>query len=187
MHRQIRNMLEWEVIKTSDAPHASPVHMVKKPNTTELRFTIDYRRLNECIEAHKWPIPNIKDTLNRVGQKKPKWFATIDFTKGYYQAPLAKESRRFTTFITPEGAYEWQRVPMGLKNAGSYFQCALATEVLRELLHDKCMLYIDDLIIFGQTEEEYLANLDAVLKRLEEHNILVHPGKCRLTYNKSNS
>ena len=131
-----------------------------------MRFTIDYRRLNECINADRWPIPNIKQLLENLGQKRPEFFAVLDLTKGYYQAPLSVKSRAFTAFVTPDGTYEWTRCPMGLKNAGSYFQRSLCTHVLKELLHSKCELYIDDLIIFGATKEEYLSNLDEVLQRL---------------------
>jgi len=68
---------------------------------------------------------------------------------------------------------------MGLKNAPAYFQRAIQFEVLRELVGTVCEIYIDDIIIFGSTEEEYLRNLAKVLDRLEEHALLVHSGKCK--------
>ena len=83
--------------------------------------------------------------------------AILDLTKGYYQAPLDKNSRKYTAFITPDGTYQWTRVPMGLKTSGAYFQRAIASEVLRELLYSACFLYIDDIIIFGKDKEEYLS------------------------------
>jgi hypothetical protein len=58
------------------------------------------------------------------------------------------------------GLYEWLRVPMGHKGAPAYFQGVLAAIVLVNLLYVCCELYIDDIIIYGTTEQEFLANLE---------------------------
>jgi hypothetical protein len=179
MKRQVGQMMDWKVIQDSQEPNVSHVHLCKKPHSDELRFTIDYRNVNETLDSMGWPLPNITAMLQRLGAKKPKYFAVLDLTKGYYQAPLAVNSRKFTAFVTPHGTYEWTRVPMGLKNAPAYFQKAVQFEVLRELVGTACEIYIDDIIIFGSTEEEYLRNLAKVLDRLQEHALLVHPGKCK--------
>ena len=179
MKRQVGQMMDWNVIQDSQEANVSHVHLCKKPHSDELRFTIDYRNVNETLDSMGWPLPNITAMLQRLGAKKPKFFAVLDLTKGYYQAPLAVNSRKFTAFVTPNGTYEWTRVPMGLKNAPAYFQKAIQFEVLRELVGTACEIYIDDIIIFGSTEEEYLRNLAKVLDRLKEHALLVHPGKCK--------
>ena len=67
---------------------------------------------------------------------------------------------------------------MGLKGAPSYFQQAMQTEVLQGLLYEICELYIDDIIVFADSEEELLANLTKILERLIKHNITVSPEKC---------
>ena len=172
-------MKESGVIGDSRAAAHSQVMLTVKPNGT-WRFCIDYRRLNAVTKPYNWPLPKIKEMLERLGRKKAKWYGVIDLTKGYYQAPLHENSRHLTAFITPDGLYEWNRVPMGLSGAGPYFQRAMATEVLSGLNHIICEVYLDDIIIFGTTEEEYLKNLDAVLARLEEYNVTVNPDKCRL-------
>jgi hypothetical protein len=179
MKRQVGQMMDWNVIQDSQEANVSHVHLCKKPHSDELRFTIDYRNVNETLDSMGWPLPNITAMLQRLGAKRPKFFAVLDLTKGYYQAPLAVNSRKFTAFVTPNGTYEWTRVPMGLKNAPAYFQKAIQFEVLRELVGIACEIYIDDIIIFGSTEEEYLQNLAKVLDRLKEHALLVHPGKCK--------
>ena len=69
-----------------------------------------------------WAIPNISAMLRRLGQAKSKYYAKMDLTSGYFQAPLSENSRRYTAFVTCCGLYEWTRVPMGLKGAPSYFQ-----------------------------------------------------------------
>ena len=67
---------------------------------------------------------------------------------------------------------------MGLRGAPSYFQQVTTTEVLRELLYSICEIYINDIIIFAQSEDEMITRLDTVLSRLQEHNVTVNPDKC---------
>ena len=127
-----------------------------------------------------WPIPNIQHMLQRLGSHKPTIFGKLDFTSGYHQAPLAKSSRVYTAFITHMGVYVWNRVPMGLKGAGAYFQGVLAATVLVGLIYMCCELYIDDLIIHATNEKDFLIRLDAVLAKLQHHRIRVNPDKCSL-------
>jgi len=68
---------------------------------------------------------------------------------------------------------------MGLKGAPNYFQRELSTQVLGGLMGNTCELYIDDLIVYGSTEEDFLERLDQVFKRLKEYNITCNPEKCR--------
>ena len=75
------------------------------------------------------------------------------------------------------GIYEWCRVPMGLKGAPSYFQGVLASIVLVGLLYFVCELYIDDIIVYGRDEEEFLKNLEKVFQRLEKHRLTCNPKK----------
>ena len=125
-----------------------------------------------------WPIPNIKEMLYRLGDRKPKFFAVFDLTSGYYQAPISADSRKWTAFMTWSGVYEWLRLPMGLKGAPSYFQRVLSTHVLGGLINIICELYLDDLIIFGTTEEEFLRHLELVLERLKQFSLTLNPEKC---------
>ena len=140
---------------------------------------MDYRFLNLCTSVEGGVIPNIGETLRRIGDQKPKYFAVMDLTSGYHQAPIAEGSIPYTAFITHRGVYEWVRVPMGLKGAPNYFQRELSNQVLGGLLGHACELYVDDLIIFGSTEEEFLDRLEQVFQRLQDHNVTCNPEKCR--------
>jgi len=176
--KQVEKMLPLEVISKSQAEYYSQVHLTPKPTPGEWRFCIDFRRLNLASKGMGWPIPNIADMLRRLGARAPKYFCKLDLTAGYHQAPLDEGSRRYTAFRTAHGLYEWLRVPMGLKGAPSYFQQAMQTEVLQGLLYQICELYIDDIIIFADSEDELVDNLGQVLERLQAHNITVSPEKC---------
>jgi hypothetical protein len=101
IRRQVNDLLARGVIEYSYSTEYSQVLMVKKkPLDPALRFCLDFRRLNdatECVDT--WPLPNIKQMIERVGRRKPKYFANMDLTAGYHQFGLNKDVRVFTAFI----------------------------------------------------------------------------------------
>ena len=173
--------MKFDCIEPSQSPHYSQVHLVEKTNGT-WRFCIDFRGLNDSLKSFGWPIPNIRVLLQRLREKRAKYFASMDLTSGYFQAPIATLSRKYTAFISDDGVYQWKRVPMGIKCTDSYFQQQMQL-TLRGLLDDCCFLYLDDVIIFGRTEAEYLSNVDKVFRRLREKKVILSPTKykCGLT------
>ena len=179
IREQTRTMLEAGVIRQSVAPSHSQVLLVRKPNGS-WRFCVDFRRLNIVSEVENWPIPNIKEMLQRIGKRRPKFMACLDMTKGYWQAPVAEASRKYTAFITYEGVFEFNRVAMGLKGAPAYFQRVMSSVVLAGLVYTACEVYMDDVIVLGDTEEQYMENLEKVLKRLSVYGLTANPAKCKL-------
>ena len=177
LRRQTQELLDRDCIEPCQEPVFSQPVLAKKPNG-KWRFCIDYRVLNACSESLGWPIPKIKEVLNRLGAKRAKYYGVIDLTAGYHQAELDPKSRKYTTFKTHMGTYQWKRVPFGLKGAPSYYQQQIA-DALEGLLYMRCEVYIDDIIIYGTTEEEFLDNLRVVLERLNERGITVNPAKCK--------
>ena len=175
--KQIQTLLASNVILDSQAQFYSQVHLHPKPNGA-WRFCLDFRFLNLASKGMGWPIPNIQQMMQRLGQKRSKYYAKIDLTHGYHQAPMHANSRLYTAFITFMGVFEWLRVPMGLKGAPSYFQAVLASIVLPGLIYVICELYIDDLIVHGRTKEEYLFRLEEVFKRFKKHRLIANPNKC---------
>ena len=178
--RQTDEMLESDVIRRSTASAHSQVLLIRKTDGS-WRFCVDYRRLNALTEGvDKFPIPNIQTMLRRLGDRKPKYFALMDLTKGYYQAPLCEASKHHTAFITATGLFEWNRVPMGLMGAPSYFQRVMTTHVLAGLMYNACEVFMDDIIVFGEDKASYYRNLKAVLQRLQDHGLTVNPDKTYL-------
>jgi len=178
--RQVTEMLKLCVIEESVAERYSQVLLTPKPNN-KWRFCVDYVLLNQCTRTKEgWPIPHIRQMMTRIGDQRPAFFAVMDLTSGYHQASIHTASRWLTAFITLFGLFQWLRIPMGLKGAPSYFQRVLALVIGSTLLHIVCELYIDDLLVFGKTFDEYLENLDKVLTKLETHGLTVNPTKCRL-------
>ena len=178
LKNQVETMLDQHLIRPSRALSWSQVLLTPKPNG-QWRFCVDFRALNDASKAEGWPLPNISQMLRRIGDSKPQYFAIMDLTKGFYQAPLSEESKQFTAFTCFCGLYEWNRIPMGLKGAPSFFQMVLATIVFVGLINYIMELYIDDLIIHGKTIQEFISRLRTVFETLRKFKITVNPAKCR--------
>ena len=94
---------------------------MSKPDTKEKRLVLNYRALNEWVGHMNWPLPNFSHMIERIGALKPKKFANFGMTKGYWQLELASAVRQAMAFITSMGIFVWNRIPMGLQPAASYF------------------------------------------------------------------
>ena len=179
LKRQIEELLRCGVLRASRAEHASQVLLVVKKGTEKLRFCVDYRELNDVTQVNQWVIPNIGELLQRLGAKRSKFFAVMDLTAGYHQAPLSERSRIYSAFTSAFGIFEWTRVVMGLKGACSYFQRMMTTEVLKGLIHCICESYLDDILTTGTSEAELVSNLRQIFLRFRAFNITLNPKKCR--------
>eukprot|EP01034_Spumella_vulgaris_P034740 gene34740-42849_t len=181
IRRHLEKLLECGAISpVLHAPAYSQVLLVKKPDTDEKRLVLDYRALNECVGHMNWPLPNINHMIERLGARRPKKFAKFDMTKGYWQLGLASAVRLATAFITWMGIFVWNRVPMGLQPAASYFQYCMLMIVLAGLAYDICEGYIDDIIVHGQGEDDLLKNLRRVFERCRRYRIAFNPKKSKI-------
>ena len=81
MKRFIEKALKAKLVQPSNATAWSQVHLTPKPNG-KWRFCLDFRNLNDQTESQGWPIPNIKQVLQRISQSKAKYFAVLDLTQG---------------------------------------------------------------------------------------------------------
>jgi len=175
----VTKALKDGLIRSSQAKYFSQVLLTPKPNGN-FRFCVDYRKLNTIVKRLSWPIPNVEALVRDIGSKHAKFFATLDYTSGYHQAPLAESSKQYTAFVTSDGVYEWNRVPMGPAGAPSYFQHEMQNSVFPDMVHRILKIYLDDIITWAQTEDELIANLRQILQRLREKNLTINPEKCKL-------
>ncbi len=179
LQKDLHDLTEMGVITPSQAAHYSQVLLVPKQDKS-WRLCIDYRRLNAVLTKFGWPLPLISEIMNRLGDSKSKYYAKLDATKGYYQCPLDPASAMFTAFITAFGIFVWSRVPMGISTAASHFHQQLAEVVLAGLLYFICELYMDDILVHGDSEKEFVERLETVFQRLRQFNITLNPVKCVL-------
>jgi hypothetical protein len=177
--RQVNQMLEDDVIAPSNSGWNFPLLVVpKKPDASgkkKWRICIDFRKLNELTIGDSYPLSNIQDILDKLG--RARYFTALDCASGYLQVPIAKEDRHKTAFSTANGHFEFKRMPFGLKSAPSTFQ-RMMNNILSELIGDRCLVYMDDILIIGDTLKEHNSKLRAVFQKLGEFNLKIEPDKC---------
>ncbi|KAI4885901.1 hypothetical protein NFI96_005622 [Prochilodus magdalenae] len=176
MQQEIQDMLSHGIISPSHSPWAAPVVLVRKKDGT-LRFCVDYRKLNDVTVKDAYPLPRIDDALDSL--TAAKWFSTLDLASGYWQVEIDAQDKEKTAFATRTGFFEFNVLPFGLCNAPSTFQ-RLMELVLADLQWTSCLIYLDDIIVFGKTFEEHLGRLQVVLEKLKAANLKVKPSKCQL-------
>eukprot|EP00731_Ephydatia_muelleri_P018416 Em0011g456a len=178
--KMIDDMLQKDIIQPSSSPWASPIILVPKKDGS-LRFCIDYRKLNSVTRKDAYPLPRVDDTLEALSGSK--WFSTLDLLCGYWQVEVEEKDRHKTAFCTREGLFEFKVMPFGLCNAPAVFQ-RLMDLVLSGIQWERCLVYIDDIVIMGKTFERHLQNLKLVLERLRRAGLKLKPSKCSLFQDK---
>ena len=108
-----------------------------------------------------------------------QWFSYLDLLRGYWQIDVALEDREKTAFATPNGLCQFRRLSFGLTNAPACFMRVMHL-ILKGLCWSDCLVYLDDIIIFGRTLEEHRERLSLVLSRLAEAGLKINPKKCKL-------
>ena len=188
VQEEIETLKRAGVITKSMSPWASPIVVVPKKSQPgeppKKRLCIDFRKINDlqqkvitegkskgCLSFI--PLPKIDEMYAKL--KGAKFFSTIDLRSGYYHIALGKDLRAKTAFVMPFGKYEFLQVPFGLAQVPAFFQ-HLMNKVL-----DNCsfaMMYLDDIIIFSNTEEEHLAHIEEIFRRLEAADLKMKRSKC---------
>ena len=106
-----------------------------------------------------------------------KYFSTLDLRSGYWQLSVEPKDREKTAFVTPDGLWEFLRLPFGVTGGPTTFQRAIEI-VLSGLTYDTCLCYFDDIIIPSRSIDEQCDRLTRVLSRFRAHNLRVKASKC---------
>ncbi|GBO45566.1 Retrovirus-related Pol polyprotein from transposon 297 [Araneus ventricosus] len=171
--RQIKELLELDLIEPSDSDWAHPVVCVAKKNGS-VRLCIDFRLLNSFTIPDAYPMKIARDLLYEVG--KANFISVLDLTKGYWQIPMKEEARHFTAFVTHSGHFQWKVLPFGMKIAGSTFQRSMDKALAPH--REYCRSYIDDVAIYSQSWRDHLLHIHSVFRSLREVGLTVNLEKC---------
>ncbi|XP_062557693.1 uncharacterized protein K02A2.6-like [Armigeres subalbatus] len=139
----------------------------------DIRLCINMKYPNEAIQREHYPLPMIETFLNKL--RGSTIFSKLDITSAYYHIELHPESRGITTFMTSRGLMRFKRLMFGINCAPEIFQ-----RVMSEMLAgiDGVVVYIDDVVVAGSTQEEHDTRLQKVLSVLKKNNATLNKSKC---------
>ncbi|XP_029928572.1 uncharacterized protein LOC115374014 [Myripristis murdjan] len=172
---EIEVMLELGVIEPSTSEWSNPVVLVIKKDGS-IRFCIDFRKVNAQSDFDAYPLPRLDDLIEQVGQAR--FISTLDLCKGYWQVPLTEAAKPLTAFRTPQGLWQFTKMPFGLQGAPATFQ-RLMNRVLSGM-GTFCAAYLDDIVIYSNSWQEHLTHLKEVLQRIKQAGLTINPRKCAL-------
>ncbi|GJS95711.1 reverse transcriptase domain-containing protein [Tanacetum coccineum] len=176
----------------SDSPWVSPVHCVPKKGgitvvankeneliptrlVTEWRVCIDYRKLNEATRKDHFPLPFMDQMLEKLAGNE--FYCFLDGFSGYFQIPIDPQDQEKTTFTCPYETFAYRRMPFGLCNAPDTFQRCMMT-IFHDMIEKTMEVFMDDFSVFGDSFDSCLSNLERMLKRCEDTNLVLNWEKC---------
>ena len=152
---------------------AAPIVPVVKSDGG-IRICGDYSvTVNAVSKLDSYPLPRVEDLFTAMSGGK--LFTKLDLSHAYQQLLLDAESRKYTTINTTKGLFQYQRLPFGVSSAPAIFQ-----RTMDSLLQDLpgVVVYLDDVLVTGDSEENHLENLNRVLERLEAAGVTLKESKC---------
>ena len=174
---EVDKLLKNGVVKESMSPFNNPVLMVPKKEPGKWRFCLDCRYINDLTEDQYFPIPLIEEVMDSLAGAKV--FSTLDMTSGYHQVLLDEETSNMCAFSTRKGHFQYNRLPMGLRNSGMTFQ-KMVTLIMSGMLYSEVLAYLDDCVLYSPSIELHFKTLDEVLKRFKEAGLKLKPRKCHM-------
>jgi len=132
------------------------------------RVVVDFRKLNDVTVGDSFPIPVIYDVLNLL--RNSKYFSTVDCAIGFRQITVQAVDRMKTAFGTNYGHFDYKSIPFALKGAPANFQRLIFT-VLSGMQGLKCLVYLDDITVLGETLQVHSDKLMDVFVRLRVRNL----------------
>lgn len=174
---ELERMESIGVISRVDEPTDWCAGMVVVPKKSgSVRICVDLKPLNESVLRETFPLPKVDDTLAQLSGATT--FSKLDANSGFWQIPLAEDSRHLTTFITPFGRFCFNKLPFGISSAPELFQKRMSA-ILEGLSGVLCLL--DDILVFGRDQKEHDSRLTAALQRVRDAGVTLNRDKCEFS------
>ena len=174
VEEEIREMEKDGYLEPSVSSYASPLVVVKKPDN-KIRICGDYRKINTIVEFDAEPMANVEQIFANLAGSKI--FSKMDLSKGFYQLPLAKESRQYTALATPLGLKQFTVVPFGLSISPAAFN-----RNIRQILQGipNVEVFVDDVLVHTKDWAQHVGTLETIFQRFQEFGVSIKPSKCQL-------
>ena len=171
---QLKELLDKGFIRPSTSPWGAPVLFAKKKGKT-LRLCIDYRQLNKVMIQNRYPLPRIDDLFDKL--RGARVYFKIDLRTGYHQLRVRETDIPKTAFRTRYGHFEFTVMPFGLMNVPAAFM-DLMHRIFQPYLDQFVVVFVDDILIYSQSEWEHEYHLRIVLQLLRDHQLYAKFSKC---------
>ena len=171
---QLQDLLDKGFIRPSTSPWGTPILFAKKKDKT-LRLCIDYRQLNKVTIKNRYSLPRIDDLFDQL--RGARVYSKIYLRTGCHQLRVREIDIPKTTFKTRYGHFKFTVMPFGLTNALEAFM-DLMHRVFQPYLYQFVVVFVDDILIYSQSEWEHEYHLRIVLQLLRDHQVYTKFSKC---------
>ena len=176
VNKQVHELIKRGAVERSLSAYLTPLVAVKKPNG-KLRLVLDFRFLNAItVGQASVLIPNVNETFDSLYGKK--FFTVLDLRDAYHSIEIYSPHRKCTAFQNVDGQIlQWVALPFGLSAAPATFSILMA-HILQGAIGKFAHNYLDDILIYSDTEEQHLRDIDNILQRLVAANLKISSEKC---------
>jgi hypothetical protein len=150
---------------------------------SSLRLAIDYRGLNQITKKDRYPLPLIPNLLDRLCSANI--YTKINLCGAYNLVRIAEGDEWKTAFRTRYGSYKFRVMHYGLTNAPASFQ-RFMNNIFKDLLDVCVVVYLDDILIYSESQSEHENHVCEVLRRLCKFNLFAKMEKCEFNVNTTN-
>ena len=124
---------------------------------------------------NRYPLPRIDDLLDQL--RRARVYSKIDLRTGYHQLRVRETDIPKTAFRMRYGHSEFTVMPFGLTNAPTAFM-DLMHRVFQPYLDQFVVVFVDEILIYSQSEWEHEYHLRIVLQLLRDHQLYAKFSKC---------
>jgi len=178
---QINKLLKANIVKPIISKFAAPAFLVKKKEVGSYRLVVSYKELNDRVECDQYPIPRIADLFRAL--EGAKYYSSLDLNSGFFQIPVKEQDQYKLAFTSILGLLTFTRLPQGFKNSSAIFQREL-NKAFSNILYKSIIIYIDDLVSYGNNFEQAIINLRNAFEIIDKINFSLKTKKCNFFFDK---
>ena len=176
---EVQNFIEDQLrkgyIRPSKFSQMLPVFFVSKKDRSK-RMVMDYCSLNKQTIKNNYLLPLITDLIDNIGGKRV--FIKIDLWWSFNNIRIKEGDKQKKAFTIHIELFKPTIMFFGMINSPATFQ-AIMNEILKDLVNEsKVAVFVDDMLVETETEEEHDEIVEEVLRRLEENNLYIKLEKC---------
>jgi len=173
----LRDLNREGILEPTTSPWNHRIFLIPK-KSGELRAVLDFRALNDLTEPQKYDLPSIEDLLSRIGDAQ--LFSSLDMSQAYHQIKLSERSKDYCAFSCGKlGRYRYVRTPFGV--TGAPYTCQRLIDSIFSSCNEPSLdilAYLDDILIYSESEEAHLKTLESVFQKLSNANLKLNIAKC---------